>query len=114
MSSSFTIKDGDLIAGTHGRGFWILDDITPLRQVTPDIARAAAYLFRPLPAVRFRWNKNTDTPLPPDEPSAPNPPDGITLSYLLITFAYLGLGGYLANAAVPVREGRANPADPAP
>ncbi|HVQ40760.1 MAG TPA: hypothetical protein VMS54_01070, partial [Vicinamibacterales bacterium] len=78
-----TIKDGDLIAGTHGRGFWILDDITPLRQVTPDIARAAAYLFRPLPAFRFRWNKNTDTPLPPDEPAAPNPPDGITLSYLL-------------------------------
>ena len=78
-----TIKDGDLIAGTHGRGFWILDDITPLRQLTPDIARAAAYLFRPLPAIRFRWNKNTDTPLPPDEPAAPNPPDGITFSYLL-------------------------------
>jgi photosystem II stability/assembly factor-like uncharacterized protein len=77
------IKDADLIAGTHGRGFWILDDISPLRQITSDIARAAAYLFRPATAWRFRWNKNTDTPLPPDEPAAPNPPDGVIISYLL-------------------------------
>lgn len=78
-----TIKDADLIAGTHGRGFWILDDIMPLRQITPDIARAPMYLFRPANAWRFRWNKNTDTPLPPDEPAAPNPPDGVAISYLL-------------------------------
>lgn len=77
------IKDADLIAGTHGRGFWILDDITPLRQVTADIARAPAYLFRPPQSWRFRSNKNTDTPLPPDEPAAPNPPDGVVISYLL-------------------------------
>ena len=77
------IKDADLVAGTHGRGFWILDDITPLRQITPDIARAPAYLFRPAPAWRFRWNKDTDTPLPPDEPAAPNPPDGVVISHLL-------------------------------
>ena len=85
------IKDADLVAGTHGRGFWILDDITPLRQITPDIARAPAYLFRPAPAWRFRWNKNTDTPLPPDEPAALNPPDGVVISY--------ALG---ANSATPV------------
>jgi hypothetical protein len=77
------IKDDDLVVGTHGRGFWILDDITPLRLITPDIARASAYLFRPGTAYRFRWNKNTDTPLPPDEPAAPNPPDGVVISYLL-------------------------------
>ena len=65
------IKDDDLVVGTHGRGFWILDDITPLRQITADVARAPAYLFRPATAWRFRWNKNTDTPLPPDEPAAP-------------------------------------------
>src|SRR6185295_18889380 len=69
--------------GTHGRGFWILDDIMPLRQITPDVTRAGAFLFRPPSAWRFRWNKNTDTPLPPDEPAAPNPPDGVTISYLL-------------------------------
>src|SRR5262249_20311445 len=74
------IRDEDLMAGRQGRGFWILDDISPLRQITPDIARAAGYLFRPATAWRFRWNKNTDTPLPPDEPAAPNPPDGVIIS----------------------------------
>jgi hypothetical protein len=78
-----TIKDADLIAGTHGRGFWVLDDISPLRQVTPDIISAPAYLFRPSPGWRFRANKYTDTPLPPDEPAAPNPPDGVVVSYWL-------------------------------
>ncbi len=77
------IKDDDLVVGTHGRGFWILDDITPLRQITPAILQTNAYLFRPPAAWRFRWNKNTDTPLPPDEPTMPNPPDGVTISYFL-------------------------------
>ncbi|HUL74967.1 MAG TPA: hypothetical protein VLT86_17780 [Vicinamibacterales bacterium] len=77
------IKDDDLVIGTHGRGFWILDDIAPLRQITADVAKAAAFLFRPGTAYRVRDNVNTDTPLPPDEPTAPNPPDGVTLSYLL-------------------------------
>jgi photosystem II stability/assembly factor-like uncharacterized protein len=77
------IKDADLLAGTHGRGFWILDDISPLRQLTPDVTRAPAFLFSPPVAWRFRWNKNTDTPLPPDEPAAPNPPDGVVISYWL-------------------------------
>jgi photosystem II stability/assembly factor-like uncharacterized protein len=77
------VKDDDLIAATHGRGFWILDDITALRQITGDISRAEGYLFRPGTAWRFRWDKNTDTPLPPDEPAAPNPPDGVVISYLL-------------------------------
>ena len=78
-----TIKDDDLVVATHGRGFWILDDIMPLRQITADIARASAYVFRPATAWRVRWNRNTDTPLPPDEPAAPNPPDGVVISYLL-------------------------------
>jgi photosystem II stability/assembly factor-like uncharacterized protein len=77
------VKDADLVAGTHGRGFWILDDLSPLRQITADIARQPSYLFRPPTVWRYRWNKNTDTPLPPDEPAAPNPPDGVALSYLL-------------------------------
>jgi photosystem II stability/assembly factor-like uncharacterized protein len=80
------VHDSDLVVGTHGRGFWILDDITPLRQVTAAAAAAAAdgaYLFRPAGAVRVRWNANTDTPLPPDEPSAKNPPDGAIVDYYL-------------------------------
>jgi photosystem II stability/assembly factor-like uncharacterized protein len=60
------IKDDDLVVGTHGRSFWILDDITPLRQLTAQIPSADVHLFAPQEAWRFRWNKNTDTPLPPD------------------------------------------------
>src|SRR4051794_15553244 len=41
------IKDDDLAVATHGRGFWILDDITPLRQLTPAVTSSAAFLFRP-------------------------------------------------------------------
>jgi hypothetical protein len=73
--------------GTHGRSFWILDDITPLRQLTPASLQEAAVLFRPQEAWRFRWNKNTDTPLPPDEPAGQNPPDGAIVHYFLKTAA---------------------------
>jgi photosystem II stability/assembly factor-like uncharacterized protein len=78
------IKDDDLIAGTHGRGFWILDDVTPLRQLAAAGARpAAAHLFKPQTAIRFDWSEYTDTPLPVDEPAGQNPPDGAILNYYL-------------------------------
>ncbi len=77
------VKDDDLLAGTHGRGFWILDDIAPLRQISAATAGEAAALFKPSLATRVRWNLNTDTPLPPDEPAADNPPDGAVLDYWL-------------------------------
>ncbi len=77
------IKDDDLVVGTHGRGIWILDDITPLRQVSAEVMASAARLFAPERAWRFRWSKYTDTPLPPDEPRAENPPDGAVIDYWL-------------------------------
>src|SRR6266404_5464735 len=77
------IHGDDLIVGTHGRSFWILDDITPLRQMSADIAKAAVTLYQPEEAIRFRWNRNTDTPLPPDTPAGKNPPDGAILDYYL-------------------------------
>ncbi len=77
------VHGDDLIAGTHGRGFWILDDITPLRQITAEVARAGSFLYKPQVATRVRWNMNTDTPLPPDEPASKNPPDGAILNYYL-------------------------------
>jgi photosystem II stability/assembly factor-like uncharacterized protein len=77
------IKGDDLCAATHGRGFWILDDITPLRQLDTKVTSAAAYLFRPQTATRVRWDMNTDTPLPPDEPGSENPPDGAVINYYL-------------------------------
>jgi photosystem II stability/assembly factor-like uncharacterized protein len=77
------VKNDDLVAATHGRGFWILDDITPLRQLNAKIMDARASLFRPQTAVRVRWNTNTDTPLPPDVPAGENPPDGAVIDYYL-------------------------------
>ena len=77
------IHGTDLVVGTHGRGFWILDDLSPLRQLVGRSAKADVVLFRPGVAYRVRWNQNTDTPLPPDEPVAPNPPDGAILYYFL-------------------------------
>jgi photosystem II stability/assembly factor-like uncharacterized protein len=77
------IKGDDLAAGTHGRGFWILDDITPLRQFDPKVLSADAFLFKPQIATRVRWSMNTDTPLPPDFPAGANPPDGAVIDYYL-------------------------------
>ncbi len=77
------VKDDDLAIGTHGRGFWILDDITPLRQLDDKVLADSAFLFAPEPAYRVRWDMNTDTPLPPDEPASKNPPDGAILNYYL-------------------------------
>ena len=75
------VKDDDLAVGTHGRGFWILDNITPLRQLGPKPTATA--LLQPAPAVRVRWNMNDDTPLPPDEPTGENPPEGAAIDYFL-------------------------------
>ena len=68
------IKDDDLVIGTHGRSFWILDNISSLRQLNASTKNQVA-LFKPQVATRVRWNMNTDTPLPPEEPAGENPPD---------------------------------------
>jgi photosystem II stability/assembly factor-like uncharacterized protein len=105
------IKDNDLIVATHGRSFWILDEIGPLRQLDlvraldlanapnppadatkapgptnpsdPAKAAADAVLYKPGQAIRVRWDMNPDTPLPGDEPAGQNPPDGAVLDYYL-------------------------------
>ncbi len=77
------IHDSDLIVATHGRSFWILDDITPLRQLSDDVLHSGLFLFRPANTVRVRRSLNTDTPLPADEPSGQNPPDGAVVDYYL-------------------------------
>jgi len=76
----------DLIAGTHGRGFWILDDVTPLRQAAA--ARAAlvkgeSYLFKPVTAVRVRFGVNEPTPWPPELPAGESAPPGALIDYYL-------------------------------
>ncbi len=77
------VKDDDLAVATHGRGFWILDDITPLRQLADSILAKDAFLFRPTTGWRVRSNTSTDMPWPKEEPTMPNPPDGVTLNYYL-------------------------------
>lgn len=77
------IKDNDLIVATHGRSFWILDDISPLRQIVQMKSDAAPFLFKPGVAYRVRRSTYSDTPLPPDEPAGENPPDGAVIDYML-------------------------------
>jgi hypothetical protein len=79
------IKDDDVVVGTHGRSFWILDNITPLRQMKKEMS--ANMLFKPQTALRIRFSMNPDTPLPQEEPGGQNPPDGAIIDYYLNTNA---------------------------
>ena len=81
------IKDDDVVIGTHGRSFWILDNVTPLRQLGTSLQ---SQLFKPQTAIRVRYSQWPDTPLPPDEPAAENPPDGAMIDYVIGTG---GVGG---------------------
>src|SRR2546423_2756302 len=76
----------DLVIGTYGRGFWVLDDMSPLRDIaakSQQIAAAPAYLFKPGDAIRARMSANWDQPMNPEMPHAPNPPFGALLYYHL-------------------------------
>jgi hypothetical protein len=77
------VHQDDLVIGTHGRSFWILDDITPLRQITAEVTTAPATLFAPQLTYRVHRSTNTDTPFPPEVPAGQNPPDGAMIDYVL-------------------------------
>src|SRR5215203_583900 len=77
------VKDEDLVIGTHGRSFWILDNITPLRQLNANFTASATFLYKPQNTYRVRWNTYTDTPVPQEEAAAENPPDGAMIDYYL-------------------------------
>ncbi|MDQ2889027.1 MAG: glycoside hydrolase [Gemmatimonadota bacterium] len=83
LKDDSTCMCSDLIAATHGRGFWILDDVTPLRQVAEARASSGAYLYRPAPATRVRFATNDPTPWPPEVPAGENPPPGGIIDYYL-------------------------------
>ena len=105
------IKDDDIAVATHGRGFWILDNITPLRQLEPN--KVETILFKPQTALRVRLSLNTDTPIPPDEPAGENPPDGAMIDYRLDQNA-------AGAITLEIKDGKGNvvrhysSADPAP
>ncbi|HXC16278.1 MAG TPA: hypothetical protein VNV60_02440, partial [Holophagaceae bacterium] len=79
----FCNQGNDLVLATHGRSIWVLDDISPLRQLDATSSSAGAFLFKPGEAIRVRRSTNTDTPIPSDEPAGQNPPDGAALDYYL-------------------------------
>ncbi len=78
-----TVHGDDLIAATQGRAIWVLDDVTPLRQMEPDLIQQPLHLFAPAAAVRVHANNNKDTPLPPETPVGQNPPQGVPIDYWL-------------------------------
>jgi photosystem II stability/assembly factor-like uncharacterized protein len=77
------VHNNDVVVATHGRGFQILDNIEPLRELAHAAAWSNAHLFTPSLAYRVRRNTNSDTPLPPEEPHGANPPDGAMIDYVL-------------------------------
>jgi len=106
------VHEDDIVVGTHGRGFWILDDISPLRNLTTETT-----LYAPRPAIRYPRNTNTDTPLPPEEPAGKNPPDGAIVYYNLKSAPSAAITLDIADAAGRVvrhysSADRAEPADP--
>ncbi|MEP6690994.1 MAG: hypothetical protein ABJD07_07545 [Gemmatimonadaceae bacterium] len=113
----------DLVVGTYGRGIWILDDVSLLRQATPSVAGEPAHLFKPADVVRVRRNVNADTPYPPEIPHALNPPDGVLIDYSLasapsggVTLEVIDAAGnvvrHLSSAPIaPVKES-AQPPEP--
>ena len=77
------IHGDDLVIATHGRSFWILDDMAPLREIDAKVAASDAYLYQPATAIRLNPEAFQGTPLPPEIPRAQNPPDGAVIDYYL-------------------------------
>jgi hypothetical protein len=77
------VHGDDLVLSTYGRGLWVLDDLSPVRQLSSAALSSSAYLFKPATALRVRWDTYQDTPLPIETPTGKNPPDGVILDYYL-------------------------------
>jgi len=92
------VHGDDLVISTYGRGLWILDNITPIRQLTPQLSTEAVHLFQPATALRVRWDNWQDTPLPLETPTAQNPPDGIQIDYFLKAPLASGASIYIRDA----------------
>ncbi|MGA8384277.1 MAG: hypothetical protein WB687_03205, partial [Candidatus Cybelea sp.] len=117
------VHDNDLIVATHGRGFWILDDVEPLRELASVLRQAqddtpkddgASYLFAPERAYRVRRSTNSDTPLPPEEPRGENPPDGAIVDYALARPARHVVLSFYDRSGRLVRRYASDDAAPAP
>jgi hypothetical protein len=101
----FEIYQNDLIVGTHGRGIWVLEDLSPLRQISDTVLAGEAYLFKPADAILVDQGGDNGTPLPKDEPQAPNPQTGAIIDYYLrdgsaspVTLEILDAGGAVVRS----------------
>jgi photosystem II stability/assembly factor-like uncharacterized protein len=111
-------RNDDVIVATHGRAFWVLDDVAPLREVDAKVAGADAHLFKPVVAYRMRPGSDQGTPYPPEIPHGENPANGATLDYYLkadakapVTLEILDAQGalvrkYASNDKAPAVEER--------
>jgi hypothetical protein len=110
------IHGDDLIAATHGRSFWVLDDIAPLRQLDAATVAAPLRLLLPAPALRLPRGQNHDTPLPPETPAGFNPPAGALIDYWLAAepAGDLTLEIYDAKQQLVRRFATSDPAIPPP
>jgi photosystem II stability/assembly factor-like uncharacterized protein len=79
------VHDNDLVVSTFGRSLWVLDDVSALREMNPQVTAADAHFFMPANALRVRWENYQDTPYPIETPAGENPPDGAILDYYLKT-----------------------------
>ncbi len=114
------VHGDDLVAATYGRAFWILDDLTPLRQIDGTVSTSSTFLFRPEKALRVRLDLNQDTPLPPEMPAGQNPPNGAIVDYYLasqsssdITLGVYDSGGQLVRE-YSTRQSEPAAAEPPP
>ncbi|HLN98521.1 MAG TPA: hypothetical protein VK208_08680 [Pyrinomonadaceae bacterium] len=98
------VKGNDLVVATHGRSFWILDGISPLRELTSENAHAGVHLFQPATAIRVRKNAARDTPMPPETAAGKNPPAGAIIDYSLQAVPVLVTLEILDNTGKVIRK----------
>ena len=110
----FAVYANDLIVATHGRGFWVIDDISPLRQITEAVLAKDAHLFKPADTIVLAPTSDDGTPLQQDEPSAPNQPNGAAIDYYLKRDANGPVKLEILDASGTVVRTYASDAPPAP
>ena len=98
------VKEGDLVAGTHGRSFWILDDLSALRQLRPDITKSASHLFKPRDVYRANFSGGGGTGAAGGHPTGQNPPSGAVVYYWLKTPAQTVTMEFLDRSGKVVRS----------
>lgn len=107
----FQIHEGDLIVGTHGRGIWVIDTISTLRQMNASVLAKDVHLFKPADATNWAQGGDNGTPMQKDEPQTPNAPNGAAIDYYLKSAATGPVTIEILDAAGTVLQTFSNSAD---